>query len=198
MQKTTAKKAGGVAGSIAVIVAAVFAMEGGWVNNSKDPGGETNHGVTKVVATQHGWEGSLKTMPKEFAEQVYYKDYIEKPGYLPIVELSPALAHKIVDAGVNAGTGRSSRWFQASLNAVNRDGKDYPDIAVDGSVGPGTVRAYESLVRVRGKFQACSMMVKLMDAHQAMHYVSLKNLETFTPGWVMNRIGNVPTSDCNH
>lgn len=197
MQKSTAKKAGGVAGSIAVILAAVFAMEGGWVNNPKDPGGETNHGVTVAVARNHGWDGSLKNMPKEFAEQVYYTDYIVKPGYVPIVELSPALAHKIIDAGVNAGTSRSSRWFQASLNAVNRGGQDYADISVDGKVGPGTIGAYRSLVQVRGKVQACSMMLKLMDAHQAMHYVSLTHLETFTPGWVMNRIGNVPTSDCS-
>ena len=28
--------------------------------------------------------------------------------------------------------------------------------------------------------------------------VSLTNLKTFTPGWIMNRIGNVPLSECQN
>ena len=36
--------------AIIAIVAGVFAVEGGYVNNPDDPGGETNHGVTVASA----------------------------------------------------------------------------------------------------------------------------------------------------
>lgn len=189
--------AGGVAGVVGVILASVFAMEGGYVNNPKDPGGETNHGITKAVAVEHGYTAPMIDLPKTYAEQIYRQDYIEKPGYLPVIELSTAVGHKLVDAGVNAGTSRSSRWFQTSLNALNRGGKDYPAIFVDGKVGADTVRAYQSLQTKRGKVTACEMVVKLVDAQQAAHYMSLTNLTDFTPGWIDHRIGNVPISRCS-
>ena len=183
--------------SVVAIIGATVAIEGGYVNNPKDPGGETNHGITVEVARKHDYQGPMKDLPKEFAEHIYFKDYIEKPGYLPIVEASHALGEELVDSAVNAGPGRSSRWFQTALNSLNRGGKDYPAIAVDGRVGPGTVQAYKALERVRGKVLACQLTIKLMDAQQANHYMSLTNLNTFTPGWVANRIGNVPLEKCN-
>ena len=186
---------GGLSATILAIVAAVFATEGGYVNNPKDPGGETNHGITIAVARDNGYTGLMKDLPKEFAQEIYVQDYIVKPGFLPIVEVQPALAHKLIDAGVNAGTTRSSRWFQQSLNALSRGGKDFPQINPDGKVGPVTVRTYQSLERVRGKIKACELSLKLMDAYQAMHYVGL-NMHDFTVGWVDHRIQNVPLSKC--
>lgn len=191
------KKKGGLVGAIVAIIAATVAVEGGYINNPKDPGGETNHGITEAVARNHGYVGQMRDLPKEFAENVYFKDYIEKPGYVPIIRQSPALGEELVDSAVNAGTARSSRWFQNALNSLNRGGKDYPTILVDGRVGLGTVNAYKSLERVRGRVLACQMVIKLMDAQQANHYMSLTHLATFTPGWVANRIGNVPLEKCN-
>lgn len=195
--KNNKKSIAGITTAIAAIIASVFAMEGGFVNNPRDPGGATNHGVTENVARAHGYSGSMQALPKETAEQIYIKDYIEKPGFLPLIEISPAVGHKLVDAGVNVGPARPARWLQTSLNAVNRGGKDYPAISIDGQIGPGTVSAYRSLVRVRGPVQACQIVLKLLDAQQAQHYMSLTHLNTFTPGWVMNRIGNVKLEECN-
>ena len=186
---------GGLSATILAIVAAVFATEGGYVNNPKDPGGETNHGITIAVARDNGYTGLMKDLPKEFAQEIYIESYIVKPGFLPIVEQQPALAHKLIDAGVNVGTSRSSRWFQQSLNALSRGGKDFPQINPDGKVGPVTVRTYESLVKVRGKVKACELSLKLLDAYQAMHYVGL-NMHDFTVGWVDHRIQNVPLTKC--
>lgn len=186
---------GGLGATILVIIGTIFSLEGGYSNNPKDPGGETNHGITIAVARESGYMGSMKDLPKEIAQEIYIDNYIVKPGFLPIVELQPALAHKLIDAGVNAGTTRSSRWFQQSLNALSRGGRDFPQINPDGKVGPATVRTYESLVKVRGKVKACELTLKLMDAYQAMHYVGL-NMHDFTVGWVDHRIQNVPLSRC--
>lgn len=186
----------GLTGATAAILAAVFAMEGGYVNDPKDPGGETNHGITVAVARDFGYAGPMKAMPQDVAANIYVTNYINKPGYGDIITLSPAVGHKIVDAGVNTGTSRSSRWFQQSMNSLSRGGVDFPQINVDGKIGAGTIQAFESLRRIRGKVRACELTLKLIDAQQASHYTSLTKTPQYIPGWIDHRIGNVPLSKC--
>ncbi len=190
------KVIGGIGVGILAILGSIFAVEGGYVNNPKDPGGETNHGVTKAVAVSHGYTGSMKDLTKGMAQEIYYEDYIKKPGYEEVCRSSLAVCHKLIDAGVNAGPGRSSRWFQQALNSLNRGGTDYPQLTVDGKVGPGTVSAYQKLEAKRGRVKACELVLKLMDVQQGQHYMSLTNLNTFTVGWVDHRLQNVPLSKC--
>jgi lysozyme family protein len=184
-------------GAVALIVAALFAVEGGYVFDPKDPGGETNHGITKAVAVGAGYLGAMKELSQEQAGNIYITNYISKPGYLDVIALSPAVGEKLTDAGVNAGPGRSSRWFQTALNSLSRGGKDYPNVTVDGQVGKGSVSAYTALQRVRGNVGACELVLKLVDAQQAVYYMSLVHLSVYTPGWVAHRIGNVPVSRCS-
>lgn len=187
----------GVGGSaVAVILAAVFAMEGDYSNHPSDPGGETMYGITVDVARAHGYKGEMKNLPRELAVSIYEKDYVTKPGFREIIDMSPAVGHKLVDAGVNAGTPRSSRWLQSSLNSLNRGGKDYATLAVDSKVGAGTANAYKQLQAKRGKIKACELVIKLIDAQQATHYMSLTKLSDFTVGWIDHRIGNVPLESC--
>lgn len=186
----------GGSGAVAAILAAVFAFEGGYVNDPKDPGGETNHGITVAVAREHGYTGPMKDLPKEKATEIYLDDYITKPGYGELIALSPAVGHKVVDAGVNTGTRQSSLWFQRSMNALSRGGQDFPQINVDGKLGTGSIKAYEALRRVRGNVRACELTIKLMDAQQASHYMSLTKTPQYIPGWIDHRIGNVPLSKC--
>lgn len=193
--KPALKKAG-LPTTVAAILAAIFALEGGYVFDKQDPGGETNHGITKSVAMAAGYTGSMKEMTQDQATNIYVTNYINKPGYGEVITLSPAVGQKLVDAGVNTGPSRSTRWFQTALNAVNRGGKDYPSIAVDGKMGKGTIAAYQSLQKVRGKVGACELMIKLVDAQQTAHYLSLTHLNVYTPGWVAQRIGNVPLAKC--
>lgn len=197
MTVSKVKKGAGYSTAVAAIVATIFAVEGGYVFDKNDPGGETNHGVTKAVAVSAGYTGSMKDLPVETATNIYVTNYINKPGYGEVITLSPAVGQKLVDAGVNAGPDRSSRWFQTAINSVSRDGKDYPTITVDGKIGSGTISAYSNLQRIRGKVKACELVLKLVDAQQAGHYMSLAKLSMYTPGWVDHRIGNVPLSRCN-
>lgn len=187
---------GAVAAAVTTVIGSVVYTEGGYVNDPKDPGGATNHGITEVVARKHGYQGNMKDLPKDLAEDIYIKDYVISPGYDKVIGMSYAVGHKLIDIGVNAGIGRSSLWFQRSLNAVNRGGADYPKIAEDGKIGSGTLAAYQGLQKKRGKVEACRMVIKMLDAQQTMHYMNL-NMPTFTPGWVINRSGNVPLSDCS-
>jgi len=182
------------------IIAAVFSIEGGYVNHPSDPGGATNHGVTEAVAREHGYTGGMQDLPKEAAQAIYWTDYIEKPGFAPLIEASRPVAEEVIDSGVNAGTVQPSRWLQIALNSLNRRQRDYRDLVVDGKVGPATLTAYRRLEAVRGKAKACALMVKLLDAQQAAHYLRLANgnsaYEDFMPGWTDARIGNVDFREC--
>ena len=197
MASNSWKKKTGLTAAAASIVSAVFLMEGGYVNDPRDPGGETNYGITKQVAVANGYYGPMKEMPKDFAWSVYYDQYLGKPGYDKVLAYSPAVAEELVDTAVNTGVSRSSLWFQKALNSLNRGGKDYPSITTDGKVGSSTIKAYASLEKVRGKAKACEMVIKLVDAQQANHYMSLTKMSDFTPGWVQHRIGNVDLKKCS-
>ena len=192
-------KRGFTAAALAII-AAVVAVEGGYVDHPSDPGGETNHGITAATARQHGFEGSMRDLTKEEAKVIYAEGYIREPGFEAIVNDAMGLGKEVVDTGVNAGTGRAGRWFQESLNHFNERGRAYPDITEDGAVGPNTMRAWEALKKRRGKKLACELVLKAVDAKQAAHYMRLfgKNskFEDFAVGWFRTRIQNVPLSEC--
>lgn len=193
--KSSYLKGGGTAGAIiTAIIGGIFLVEGGLVDHPDDI--LTNHGITETTARANQYEGLMSELSPELAFDIYYKDYILKPKFDLIIDLNTPVGTKVIDAGVNVGTRRAALWFQRSLNAVNRNGIDYPRITEDGLIGPQTIAAYKGLEKRRGKVEACKIMLKLMDGFQTTHYVSLTSKHAFTPGWIINRIGNVPLSDC--
>lgn len=129
---------------VVAVVGGVFAIEGGYVNDPNDAGGATNHGVTEQVARAHAYKGAMASLPKGMAQEIYISTYIEAPRYDDVLLLSPAVGTKLVNAGVNTGTGRASRAFQQSLNDLSRAGRDYTLISVDGSIGGQTLDAYRA------------------------------------------------------
>lgn len=137
MQVTKRHVIGSVAASI---IMAVIAVEGGYVDDPHDPGGETNHGITKVVAEEHGYTGPMKSLSEELATSIYFEDFIQKPGFEPFIKLSPAVTQELVDSAVNTGPARPSLWLQKALNSLNQNGRDFPSTNVDGKVGPATVQ----------------------------------------------------------
>lgn len=186
----------GITGAAAAIIAGVIAVEGGFVNNPADPGGPTKYGITQVVARANGYNGQMQDLPRSVAERIYYTQYIQRPGFAPVMAQSPAVAAELVDSAVNVGPSRASRWFQKSLNALSRGGRDYATIPADGNVGQQTTLAFQALEHERGAATACQLVIKLMDAQQAVYYMSLTHESQFIVGWVDNRIGNVPLSRC--
>lgn len=191
----------GAAAIIAGILGAIYADEGGYVNHPNDPGGATKYGVTEMVARRAGYRGDMRHFPmhcsasaKICADQIYVRDYIERPGFMPMVAIEPAVADELVNTTVNMGAPRPSRWFQQSLNDLG--GR----VAVDGKIGPASIGAYKS-VQVRfGKVAACVAMLDRLDARQRAEYDRLvarnPKLKVFHRGWVNHRIGNVDRRDC--
>lgn len=188
-----------LAALVAAVVGGVFAIEGGYVNDPNDAGGATNHGITEQVARQNGYAGPMQSLPKGMAQEIYVTSYIEQPKFDRVLAVSPAVGTKLVDAGVNAGPGRASRWLQQSLNDLSRAGRDYPPIKVDGAIGRNTLNAYAALEKRRGRVKACELTLKLLDGYQTAHYAQLAQgaaNASFIVGWLDHRVGNVPLARC--
>lgn len=185
-------------GLIGAILASILAIEGGYVNNPSDPGGETKYGITARVAREYGYTGEMKDLTLDQANEIYISLYVNAPNFDKVIELNPAIGHKLIDAGVNVGTARVSKWFQQALNSYSRGGKDYGTISTDGSIGPATLNAYRNLEMVRGKEAACTLIMKALDSLQGSYYLSLTNLSSFTVGWMDKRIQSIPLDQCTN
>ena len=190
------KLAGGsLVAAIALIITSVVNVEGGYVNDPNDSGGATRFGITERVARAHGYHGPMSKLTRQMAIDIYAGQYVRKVNFDAIVEVDQDVGKKVIDIGVNAGPHRAGKWFQMSLNDYNRRQRDYKDVAVDGRVGPATIRAFVALQRKRGVDKTCELMIKKLEAYQGSHYSRIgqnnnKN-ETFQIGWFDHRIGNV-------
>jgi lysozyme family protein len=177
--------------SVDALLAELLKHEGGYSNNPDDPGGETNFGITIKTARDNGYSLPMKAMTQDQALAIYRSQYWEKPGFDKVFEISPGIAGELFDTGVNMGPSVPSGWLQRLLNAFNRGAKDYPDIAVDGNLGPATLACLRTYLKIRGD-EGESVMLKGLNALQAERYIRLaeKNpaLESFTFGWLSNRV----------
>ena len=174
---------------IAKIIDGIIAVEGGYVNHPDDPGGATNFGITQAVARANGYAGDMRHLPREKAAEIYYNRYVVEPRFDDVLAIAPRVAAELVDSGVNAGTTRAAEWLQQALNVANRKAADWPDLKVDGRIGPATLNVVRQFINRRGE----ALLVKLLDAYQARHYLNLaeKNsrFESFIPGWFEHRVG---------
>jgi lysozyme family protein len=194
---------GAIAAAVAVILASVYAVEGGYVNDARDPGGATSYGVTERVARDYGYRGDMRRFPQHCdgpasicADAVYVRSYIAAPGYMPLVDIEPAIAGELIDTAVNMGPRRPNRWFRLTMNVLG--GARLPDSAA--SLGPADVAAYRILQAKLGVIPACTATLDALDARQAAEYRRLAaanaKLRAFLKGWLRNRIGNVDRRSC--
>jgi lysozyme family protein len=129
--------------TVAEIAREIVAREGGFVNDPDDPGGATNYGVTIGTMQRLGLdltgdgrvsEADVRALTAAQAEDIFIKHYFEAANLAAL----PAPLHATVfDMYVNAGGG-AIRILQKLLNEMGQD------VAVDGVLGPQTVRAAEA------------------------------------------------------
>lgn len=179
--------------TIAGMIENTIGKEGRYSNNPNDAGGETMWGITISVARKNGFRGSMRDLPRAEAVRIYREEYLVRPGFAAVAEVSPAVAEELFDTGVNMGPDVPSRWFQEWLNALNRQGKDYRDIVEDGDIGPGTIAAFRALRTKRGSAEADRVMLLGLNASQGERYKQLSRSraanEEFVFGWLANRVG---------
>lgn len=168
------------------------AAEGGYVNNPNDPGGETMRGITVAVARAAGYLGPMHDLGADQAKAIRCARYWIQPGFDRVAAVSPAVASELYDTGVNMGVEIAATFLQRALNVLNRQGKDYPDVAVDGAIGDATVAALRALFQARG-LPALAVMLKALNCLQGARYIALAEargqLEDFEFGWLAQRVG---------
>lgn len=174
-----------------VLAPHITAVEGGYVNDPRDSGGETNHGITAAVARRNGYSGPMRSLSKAQALAIYKSEFFTRPGYHLIAEISEAVAAELFDSGVNTGPSRASTWLQEALNALNNQGKLYADISEDGQAGPGTRRALSAYLKARGK-EGEVVLLKALNVLQGAFYIDLSRRrpkdEAFVYGWLRTRV----------
>lgn len=166
--------------------------EGGYVDHPADRGGPTRYGITEAVARAHGYAGDMRLLPRAEAAAIYRRLYWLKPRLDRVAERAPGIAAELFDTGANMGPKVAATFLQRALNALNRGASDYPDIAVDGAVGPQTLAALDDFLARRGKGGE-TVLLKALEALQGERYLRLAESrpanEAFLYGWLANRIG---------
>ena len=139
--------------------------EGGYVNHPKDPGGETNLGVTKKVYEYFGGTKDMKDLTREDVEPIYKKNYWDR---VKGDQLPAGLDLCVFDFGVNAGTGRAAKFLQKIIGTT-----------VDGGIGPNTLKKLGEYVDEYG----VENTIKRYQESRQKYYESLSTFDTFGKGW---------------
>lgn len=165
--------------------------EGGYSNDPADSGGETMFGITVAEARRNGYNGAMKDMPFDFAVKIYKARYWIGPGFDKVALVFDRLAEKLFDVGVNCGVDFAAKTLQRVLNSLNNAGTDYPDLKVDGSIGPATVDALKKFLAKRTGDLGRRTLLFMVAAFQSVHYVEIaeanqKN-EKYVYGWQSQR-----------
>ena len=172
-------------------IAALAPIEGGYTNDPADSGGPTNYGITEATARAFGYEGDMQSMPRDVAVWIYRKRYWDALSLDPIALLSPEVAQELFDSAVNLGPDVAGKWFQRALNAFNNGATKYPDMTVDGRIGPITVAAFRAFFIDRGQ-QGIAVLLRALNALQGAFYIGLAESqpkdERFVYGWIANRV----------
>lgn len=143
--------------------------EGGYVNNPKDPGGETNWGVTIGTARANGYNGAMRSMTSAQAKEIYRKAFWE---HAKCDQYHSAIGFQVFDACINHGIGNGIRMLQRAVGVVD-----------DGKVGKYTLEAIN--------LKSLDDTLILFNAERLEFYTKLKTFDIFGRGWTRRVVSNL-------
>lgn len=173
-------------------------IEGGYVNDPDDPGKETICGVSRryhpdlelwtIVDSYTDKHDSVKdhrvqTLLHEFYKKKFWDCYLA--DYI----CDQSIANEIYDSGVIVGQERAAKWVQTALNVLNRSGKVYADLKIDGKFGAKTLNTLNAAIKHHGEK---NNILKLLNAYLGS-YFSFKceeneSKEKYIHGWLNLRV----------
>lgn len=139
--------------------------EGGYVNNEKDPGGETNFGISKRSYPDE----DIKGMTPERAKALYLRDF-----WTPLAcdELPAPIRFDVFDMAVNSGKVRAARMLQQAVFAQT-----------DGVIGPRT------LTGIRTMNPDC--LIRRFNGLRLEFMTGLQTWDEFGRGWARRIAANL-------
>lgn len=169
----------------------VIGIEGAYSNNPNDSGGETMWGITIAVARAHGYQGSMRSMSKDIAKMIYRDRFWDSQMLDQISVVSERIAYEMFDTGINQGVAAAGKYLQRALNVLNQQGSFYPDIQVDGRIGPMTVASLKEYFKRRPD-QGVVVLLRALNCLQGEFYIGLAEArakdEDFIYGWLLRRV----------
>jgi lysozyme family protein len=142
----------------------VITLEGGYVNNPDDAGGETKFGISKAAYPNE----DIKALTLDRAKAIYATDYWMKAG---CDKLPDAVRYDVFDTAVNSGVGTAIKCLQRALGVID-----------DGALGPKTLSAATAMD---------AMALRLLFNAQRLLFVANSNdFSKFGKGWI-RRIATV-------
>ena len=179
-----------VPSAVREMIEEIIEVEGGYVNDPNDLGGETKYGITVAAARRYGYQGDMRDMPRQTAFDIYLDDYYLGPRFHWVAERSQRLAEEMTDTGVNMGQPWAVRFLQVALNAFNDEGRRYKDLLDDGYIGNKTMTALDAYLQHRGE-EGEIVLLDTLDGLQLARYIELSQArpvnERYAYGWVANR-----------
>jgi lysozyme family protein len=103
--------------------------EGGYVNDSADPGGETRYGISKRSYPNL----NIKDLTLDQAREIYHRDFWIKAKCEDIVDENTAI--KFFDLTVHAGILQATKLIQRALRSAGQN------VVEDGVIGSITLAA---------------------------------------------------------
>jgi len=143
----------------------VLTHEGGYVNDPRDPGGETKFGISKRSFPML----DIKGLTRDDAKALYRVNFWE---LVRGDELPRQFAFQALDAAVNHGIGNAVRWMQRAVGAAD-----------DGFIGPVTME------RIK-RFDPADLVL-LFNAERLEFYTKLSTFDAFGRGWTRRVAGNL-------
>lgn len=143
----------------------VIGHEGGYVNDPRDPGGETKYGISRRAYPNL----DIRNLTIDQAKGIYKRDYWDR---CLCDQLPGLLRFHIFDAAVNSGVKQAAIWLQRAVGAN-----------ADGIVGPRTIAAARAANPER--------VVAHMTGQRLSFMADLKNWSVHGRGWVKRLASNL-------
>ena len=147
-------------------VAIILRHEGGYVNDARDPGGETNFGICKRSYPDE----DIRNLTEARAKEIYRRDYWNK---CKCDDLPDEVRLLVFDAAVNQGTGAAVKMLQKAVGTIE-----------DGIIGPNTL----------AKARSAKNLAVNYAAERALRYASNANVNVYGRGWFRRLIATVRES----
>lgn len=139
--------------------------EGGYVNDPKDPGGETKFGIS---ARSYPGE-DIKGMTLDRARAIYLRDFWGPAGCDAVPE---AMRFQVFDMAVNSGVKRTIKTLQRAAGVDD-----------DGVLGPLTLQAAQSMPAAR--------LVARFNGVRLLFMTELPHWDRFAKGWARRVAANL-------
>jgi len=143
----------------------ILKLEGGYVDDPRDSGGETKYGISKKSYPDE----DIKNLTLQRAKEIYRSDYWNRTAGR-VYDTAPNLATLLFDTAVNMGAGWAAQALQGLVH-----------VAQDGVIGPMTLAALQSAIDAHGE----NWVIVQYAALRMRRYTRLSTWDTFGNGWTI-------------